>query len=503
MRLLTGRGAELDIFELRFDGSAQQVNATLVGALNLKLLAATTCAQQMVHAALTTPYGQFEPELEAQFQQVVAPLVATSGALFMYECALVTNATRAAFEAGAAASAARAVDPAVAALLAFGINDAFDANSTTLQHANESQAYFLPLMHITPLSPTLTVFLMYDAVAPSNLFERRVAFEMAATTGMPAWSDILPNTAVNSAGMVVPSNLLVVPALAPGSSGGAGTIGTCALAFDWTSVLRLVLPSFVTSVTAVLTSFSDRQATFALQDGVVSVVGLGDMHDARYDNYKRTASADVDGTTWGIALYPTEALLNSYLTNGPVRNAVIIAVVVSLCAALFAYYELSVRRRANTMNLLLRRNLAELGRMKAEEAEAQRRLMEAGIKQQDQFVSVSARRLLAPQPSSVLPARARLTCAGRACTADGVTRDPHATERREWRDRDAAGHGAADERAARAAGAAGCGRKPCGAHRGGQCAPCTQAAGYLSVRSRACSLMHAPACALQSCCTAR
>ena len=210
MRLLTGRGAELDIFELRFDGSAQQVNATLVGALNLKLLAATTCAQQMVHAALTTPYGQFEPELEAQFQQVVAPLVATSGALFMYECARVTNATRAAFEAGAAASAARAVDPAVAALLAFGINDAFDANSTTLQHANESQAYFLPLMHITPLSPTLTVFLMYDAVAPSNLFERRVAFEMAATTGMPAWSDILPNTAVNSAGMVVPSNLLVV-----------------------------------------------------------------------------------------------------------------------------------------------------------------------------------------------------------------------------------------------------------------------------------------------------
>ena len=139
----------MNIFELRFDGSAQQVNATLVGALNLKLLAATTCAQQMVHATLTTPYGQFEPELEAQFQQVVAPLVATSGALFMYQCALVTNATRAAFEAGAAASAARTLNPAVAASLAFGINDVFGSNSTTPHHANESQAYFLPLVHIT------------------------------------------------------------------------------------------------------------------------------------------------------------------------------------------------------------------------------------------------------------------------------------------------------------------------------------------------------------------
>ncbi len=137
----------------------------------------------------------------------------------------------------------------------------------------------------------------------------RDAFTNAVATGRPAWSDLLFNTVVTP-GMVAPSNLLVVPALSPtappGSRGANATLGTCTLTFDWTSVLKDALPTFVTSVTAVLTSFSGRQATFQLNDGVVSIVGLGDLHYG-FKRYKRVATATVDGEQWVVVLYPTHA----------------------------------------------------------------------------------------------------------------------------------------------------------------------------------------------------
>ena len=456
------------------------MNATLVGALSLKLLAATSCARQMLLPATTAPYAQFEPAVESQFQTVTAPLLATSGALYIHQALMVTNATRAAFEAGAAAAAAHTVNPTAAALETFGINYITGVSSSVPpQRTPDKHSFLLPVTHITPLIPELAPYIMYDLLGSSEpwIINRREAFLAAITTGNPAWTDLLPNVPMlDPAGLAVgvaagtpaPASTLAVPVLAPGSDGGwAGTIGTCALAFDWSTVLRQVLPSFVTSVTAVLTSFSGRQATYALQDGVVSLVGLGDLHDARFDRYARTASADVHGA-WSIDLYPTDALLKTYTTSALMRNAVIIAVVVTLCAALFAYYELSVRQRASAMNVLLRRNLAELGRMKAEEAEAQRRLMEAGVKQQNQFVSMV------------------------------VARDPHAAERRARRNRDAAGDVAADERAARAAGAAGRGCKPRGAHRGGQCVPaCTL------LLTRTSHSLRRRAAHPQSCCTVR
>jgi phage gp36-like protein len=387
-----GRASELSTFSLRFDGSAQQVNATLQGALELKLCAAMACARQMVHPAATAPFAQHEPAQTAQFAEDVGPLVALSSALLLYQSAVVTSAARPAFEAGAAASAARTNDTALAAQLAFGINDVFP---TVLPagppHRAPAAEYHLPMLHVSPMTPLLSAFIMYDTRAASNLPERHVALETAVRTGRPAWSDILGSTVLTPAGGFAPSNQVVVPVLSPGAqSGGVNTtLGTCTLLFDWSSVLKSVLPGFVTSVTAVLTSFSGRQATFQLRDGVVAIVGLGDLHDARFNAYKRVAVANAGGATWQVALYPTQVLVDSYLTAAPLRNAIIIAVVVSLCCAVFAHYELHVRRRANAMNLLLRRNLEELGRLKAEE----QRLMEAGIKQQDQFVSVSARLL--------------------------------------------------------------------------------------------------------------
>jgi hypothetical protein len=354
-------------------------------ALELKLLAASMCAQQLVTRAVVAPNSHYEPEAAAQFE-LLAPLVQRAGGLFLYQCALVTDATRGAFEAAAAASAASMNDTAIASLLAFGINDQWPPlNAPPLPPAPAD--YYLPLLHITPATPVLARFVMYNSRAESNAQERREAFTTAVATGRPAWSDLLFNTVITP-GMVAPSNLLVVPALLPtappGSRGANATLGTCTLTFDWTSVLKDALPTFVTSVTVVLTSFSGRQATFQLNDGVVSIVGLGDMH-AGFDHFKRVATAVVNGEQWLVALYPTQDLMDSFLSKAPMRNAVIIAVVITLCCAVFALYEL---RRANTMNVLLRRNLAELGRMKAEEAEAQARLMAAGIKQQDQFVSV-------------------------------------------------------------------------------------------------------------------
>jgi hypothetical protein len=387
-----GRASELSVFALRFDGSAQQVNATLQNALELKLLAATACAQQMVHPALTAPFGQYEPDVEARFAETVSPLVNLSGALIMYQSAMVPSASRAAFEAGAAASAPRTHDAMAAALQAFGISDAFPAPPGTPPHYAPAAAFYLPLLHISPMTPQLAAFTMYDVMSASNLPGRHDAASRAISTLGVAWSDILESTVVSAAGSFDPSTQLVVPALVPGAVAGNGTLlGTCTVVFDWQAVLKRALPAFVTSVTAVLTSFSGRQATFALRHGVVSIIGFGDLHDARFDGNKRTAVATVAGSTWSVALYPTDALLDSYLTQAPLRNAVIIAVVVSLCVAIFAFYELHVRRRANAMNVLLRRNLAELGRMKAAEAAAQKRLMEARIQQQDQFVSVSGR----------------------------------------------------------------------------------------------------------------
>jgi signal transduction histidine kinase len=147
----------------------------------------------------------------------------------------------------------------------------------------------------------------------------------------------------------------------------------------------------------VLTSKSGQQATFALRaGGEAAILGRGDLHEPGLERYRGVASAGLDGEQWRVELYPTRELIGTYLTAAPARNAAVIAVVVSACGGIFAWYELHVRRRAARLNGALRRNLAELSRMKGEESAAQARLHAAGLKQQDEFVSMVSHEIRTP-----------------------------------------------------------------------------------------------------------
>ena len=398
-----GIAAELDVFSLRFDASAQQVNATLQAALERKALAATACAEQIVYGLATAPFSGYSPQSVAAFNALVPDVM--GDATFMYTCALVTDATRPSFEAGAAAAAAAAtnataVDAVVNALQAFGVSDTFPPSGLAPTHPAPAP-YYLPLLHIAPQTVPLSHFVMYNVVSQTTIAARREAFRAAVETGRPAWSDLLEST-ILTAGTVAPANIVVVPALSPAAaaaglaSGANATLGICAVVFDWKSVLLRALPAFITSVTAVLTSASGQQATFALSGGEVTIVGRGDLHDASFDSLARVAVANVSGGSWTLHMYPTAALLESYSTAGPARNAAIIASTLTFCAALFAFYELHVRRRAAAMNALLRANLARLAALKEEEAAAQARLHAAGLKQQDEFVSMVSHEIRTP-----------------------------------------------------------------------------------------------------------
>eukprot|EP00600_Ochromonadales_sp_CCMP1393_P017877 CAMPEP_0175034894 /NCGR_PEP_ID=MMETSP0005-20121125/22920_1 /TAXON_ID=420556 /ORGANISM="Ochromonas sp., Strain CCMP1393" /LENGTH=736 /DNA_ID=CAMNT_0016295897 /DNA_START=315 /DNA_END=2522 /DNA_ORIENTATION=+ len=122
-----------------------------------------------------------------------------------------------------------------------------------------------------------------------------------------------------------------------------GLIGTNII---WSKLLTNVFARQVTGIDIVLESVSSVH-TFTVSNGQVTVRGNGDLHDTKFDAYRRSQtlsesdSVDDNIEQYTVHLYPNEHLFASYSTSNPFIGqvgAVFIFVIVSLLFALYDFF---------------------------------------------------------------------------------------------------------------------------------------------------------------------
>ena len=448
-----------------FTETAAEVRDTLQRRLAAQLTAVRGCAREralLADAAAAAAPWSFDAASFAAYQELTALQLANSGARTISWSFLVTQQRRTAYEAAAAAAAAGGtLNAALSARLALPLQGSSNASVSA-----PSQPLYLPIWDVAPAAGRRIV--SFDILSNTTGPERATALTQMFATGNITTTDLLPHVLVASG--YAPAALMY----APGVSAAGAVIGVCSLGFEWPTLLVGALPLFVSSVTVVVSSPTGRQTTIFIQGNGTTAMP-GDTHDTSLDRYTASFAVplgDGDGdasATWTLTLHPTSALLQRYMSDRPATNAIIIVLVVSGFGFVFAVYELHRRKKNHALLDALAARLSEVIVLKAEverasahEKQVQQQALADGIRQKDEFVSVS--------PCGVLPACARLTRAPPRLPADGVTRDPDAAERGAGRHDAAAGHVTADGRAARAAGAAGRRLRARRAHRRGHLA---------------------------------
>jgi hypothetical protein len=427
-------------FAVRFTQSAEQLNATLQGRLQLQLLTAATCADEQVPWSVHTlretadavsgaggvPW-RFTADAFAEWQRVGTHLMALSGArVLSWDVLLDGEAARNAYEADAAAAAATTADPVLARRLAGGIS----ANmSTGVREAPFAGASYLPLWDTMP--PSARGLVGFDVMSAGSSPERRAAIATALATGALSATDLLPSTYAAGA-VYAPSTLLYAPGvplagtLAPDGSPLTRPFGICVLGFEWASLVEEALPEYAHDIRAVITSASGRTATLTLSvSGVAAVAPANDVHDAAMDAWAHAFDLTLGGDAWRITLYPTKGPFANDAMREYARDTGIIVACVALCGLFFAFYEFVVRGRFGVLLAALMRNLGHVTEMKAavEAASA------AAVRQKDEFVSMVSHEVCAcvqrrppfclwfadVAPLSVRSARRSTRCRAPAC----------------------------------------------------------------------------------------
>jgi class 3 adenylate cyclase len=130
----------------------------------------------------------------------------------------------------------------------------------------------------------------------------------------------------------------------------------------WRHYFRNILPSNVNGITVILENECDGHYTYEINGKEVLVMGFGDLHDHKFNRFRRTAefAAGVndldDGTSNGIKLmkgdcnylvhvYPSEEFYGDYVTERPIIVTFAVAMVFVFTAVLFLVYDRLVERR--------------------------------------------------------------------------------------------------------------------------------------------------------------
>ena len=139
------------------------------------------------------------------------------------------------------------------------------------------------------------------------------------------------------------------------------TVGVMRAVIHWPRYFRNVLSETKKGIVLVLDTGCNEPFTYQINGPNVIPLGLGDLHDSKYDKYMRTATfADVetiaDGTENGMKLYfgkcpytirvyPSEYLEDSLTDNTPIVITVCVAIVFVFAVFMFFAYDRLVERR--------------------------------------------------------------------------------------------------------------------------------------------------------------
>ena len=117
-------------------------------------------------------------------------------------------------------------------------------------------------------------------------------------------------------------------------------------------MIRHSLPSFISGIDVVLSTHS-KTYTLSLNHGTVTIVGMGDLHDSKFDSYAQVSNIQLlskdagstEATQYTITVYPTTRLVDDYLSDTPKNSTILIVSVICCTAIIFIVYDYLVRAR--------------------------------------------------------------------------------------------------------------------------------------------------------------
>ena len=135
--------------------------------------------------------------------------------------------------------------------------------------------------------------------------------------------------------------------------------GIIATTIYWRLLFNNILPSNVKGVICVLSNSLGETATYRLDGRNATYVGVGDLHDEKYDNFAVTrdisdyiterasietssyTTVALDGgyTSYQIRVYPSEDMEATYVTNDPILYAVVVATIFVFSSIVFFMYD--------------------------------------------------------------------------------------------------------------------------------------------------------------------
>lgn len=135
-------------------------------------------------------------------------------------------------------------------------------------------------------------------------------------------------------------------------------VGLISGVINWDTILSFSVPGHVEGILAVLRSERNNVEqfyTFQFEGGDASFVGLGDLHDKRYDFSRRTivVSPYSGSTNYTLFVYSSDSFEEEYYTMGPTIACVISVLVVVVTSFIFIAYDALMNRRARESELVI------------------------------------------------------------------------------------------------------------------------------------------------------
>eukprot|EP00607_Mallomonas_marina_P010339 CAMPEP_0182422232 /NCGR_PEP_ID=MMETSP1167-20130531/7852_1 /TAXON_ID=2988 /ORGANISM="Mallomonas Sp, Strain CCMP3275" /LENGTH=769 /DNA_ID=CAMNT_0024600093 /DNA_START=268 /DNA_END=2577 /DNA_ORIENTATION=- len=283
----------------------------------------------------------------AGFEDIMSPLTSLAHSRGVSYNPLITAATRRGWEAYAASNVALLNGPTSLEQSVDGswiVSDGiYDTTSTGemfydsgfVPHSSYPDL-LAPIWQISPISSNAPA-VMYNEHSRSAASRTRVIDRVIATkTG--GFTDIIHLVQDEE---MRPSTTWFTPVLDIDDEDKV--LGLIAVAFSWDAIFKHALPSYLGGLYLVLQT--DTQSfSFLFSHGEVKVVGSGDLHDRKYNPYRKIISNPMSEisrqsvTNFTITMYPTDELYDRYVTDYPLIIACSEAALMLFTAALVAGY---------------------------------------------------------------------------------------------------------------------------------------------------------------------
>lgn len=142
-------------------------------------------------------------------------------------------------------------------------------------------------------------------------------------------------------------------------------VGILGASMYWRTTIRSILPKGCNGINIVFRNSCTEPFTYQIQGPDVEYLGVGDLHDNRYDDLAEHwdlqdlfasdestyygAQLDNDLCPMTLSIYASQTMERTYTSNNPVIFTVAAVVIFAFSSLLFFLYDLKVERRQETV----------------------------------------------------------------------------------------------------------------------------------------------------------